>query len=320
MSCWIQKKPSESNRFTWICWVKWRHSGTNVSKTTEICRIHKILSLGNHYQPQKKEGVIFEHQWTFLSPQKKYHTLLPDTYLYPFELALPGHLAESIDINSFGSLSYKLKATLERPAFLPNLIHRKQLWVMRQRQPWTDLLTMPIRLANTWADRLSYTITLPQRTYRRGQDIPIEFSFVPHRPIQIRYLSCFLKEYGLCGTRTQSRIIRFFCDDDFSQHWHKSKTITVPSAPSAIQVDAENVYFKIYHKLKFTLSVVTEHRQMAEIRSAIPIEVVDSRVEEEVDLPAYEHAWQSIGLDLGCIRLPSYHTINLNDGLPAYEL
>lgn len=94
----------------------------------------------------------------------------------------------------------------------------------------------------------------------------------------------------------------------------------MPSAPSAIQVDADNVYFKIYHKLKFTLSVMTEHRQMAEIRSSIPIEVIDSRVEEEVDLPAYENTWQSIGLDFGCIRLPSYHTINLNDGLPAYEV
>lgn len=269
-------------------------------------------SLGNYYQQQKKECVIFEHRWTFLSPQKKYYTLLPDTYLYPFELALPGHLAESIDFNSFGSLSYKLKATIERPAFLPNLVHRKQLWVIRQRQQWTDLLMMPIQLSNTWADRLSYTITIPKRTYSRGQDIPIQFSLVPHRPIQIRYLSCFLKEYGLCGTHTQSRIIRFFCDDDFSQHWHKSKSITVPSAPSAIQVDADNVYFKIYHKLKFTLSVMTEHRQMAE--------VIDSRVEEEVDLPAYENTWQSIGLDFGCIRLPSYHTINLNDGLPAYEV
>ncbi|KAG0795926.1 hypothetical protein G6F57_003232 [Rhizopus arrhizus] len=306
----------------------------------------------NHCRHQQRKQVIIHHEWKFLEPQKKLHHLLPTTYLYPFELALPGDLAESFESYSFGSLSYKLKATVERPAFLPNLISRKQFWIIRQ--PSDALVgTIPVQVSNEWADHLHYTITIPSKRYNRGQDITIDFALMPVHPgFSVRYLSCFLKEYiSCCDTHTESRIIRFFRDDQFPSPF-KTETITVPSSPIAIQTDSDNAYVRIQHKLNFTMSIADEQGELTEFRASMPIEIVDR--EDGNELPSYENASQSThysplylssssedsypitpsssstGQDYftiqpniyhnECSRVPSYHTINLQEGLPAYEL
>ncbi|KAG1459867.1 hypothetical protein G6F56_006068 [Rhizopus delemar] len=272
-------------------------------------KIHSKLN-----QQPKKGCVIFQHQWTFLSTKD---TLLPNTYSYPFEMALPGHFAESVESYSFGSLSYKLKATVERP-LLPNLIYRKPLWIIRQ----TDPHTIPRQISNG-TDKLQYTITLPRLAFARGQAIPIDFALIPHRPLELRHFSCFLKEYSIYGNCSKSRIIRFIRDDHLST-WRWQKTITVPIAPSAIQTDADTAYFKIYHKLNFTVLMIDDEGEPYEIKASMPLEIVHY---DEDQLPSYDCAWQSPSYTFlsPCNErdyfdcAPSYQAV-CSDGLPAYEL
>ncbi|CEI92426.1 hypothetical protein RMCBS344292_06685 [Rhizopus microsporus] len=331
----------------------------NTKETLRVKSIHLNLlgkmkiQWNERHQQQKKEITVIQHHWTFLSSQKKLHTLVPNTYIYPFELALPGNLAESIDSYSFGSLSYKLKATIERPAFLPNLIHRKQFWIIRHQPDQALFMEIPVQITNEWTDKLNYTITIPKKTFARGQDIPIDFSLTPiDTSLHVRYLSCFLKEYSTYDTHTESRIIRFFRDERFPStglHWHKVENMTVPCSPSAIQTDIDNTYFKIEHKLKFTMSLINDQGELFELRASLPVQIMDKAYDEDDELPSYENAWQSLLYndrhllspptsspitpsssptmdyftfqpDTICCRLPSYHTINLEDTcLPAYE-
>lgn len=248
-----------------------------------------------------------EHDWTFVPNQKRLHLLTPSVYKYPFEYVLPGNLAESIDSNSYGSLLYKLKATVDRPAFSPNLIDRQLLRVVRQCTTPYHMSNIPLQIANEWANKIDYKITVPKRVYSRGEQIPIEFWLTP-KPnsdqLQVRYLSCFLKEYtsfvlgGTANTHTESRIIRFFRDETFPSqglHWHKREKMTVPHSFESIQCDIHNQFFKIEHKLKFTMSLINKHGDLAELRATIPIEIINQQVEQqENELPTYENAWRSV--------------------------
>ncbi|CEG75620.1 hypothetical protein RMATCC62417_10630 [Rhizopus microsporus] len=214
-------------------------------------------------------------------------------------------------------------------------------------------MEIPVQITNEWTDKLSYTITIPKKTFARGQDIPIDFSLTPiDTGLHVRYLSCFLKEYSTYDTHTESRIIRFFRDEHFPStglHWHKVENMIIPCSPSAIQTDIDNTYFKIEHKLKFTMSLINDQGELFELRASLPVQIVDKAYDEDDELPSYENAWQSLLYndrhllsppisspitpsssptmdyftfqpDTICCRLPSYHTINLEDTcLPAYE-
>lgn len=246
-----------------------------------------------------------DHGWTFLENQKKLHLLTPNVYKYPFEYVLPGNLVESVDSNSYGSLLYKLKATVDRPAFSPNLIDRHQLRIIRQCTPHF-MSSVPLHIHNEWANKIDYKIHVPKRVFIRGEQIPIEFTLTPKtngpdQMLYVRYLSCFLKEYTsfvLGGTRkTESRVIRFFRDETFPSQgslWHKTEHMTVPHSFESIQCDVQNEFFKIEHKLKFTMSLINTHGDLAELRASLPIEIINQQVEQqENELPTYENAWRS---------------------------
>ncbi|KAI8977295.1 hypothetical protein BDF20DRAFT_913639 [Mycotypha africana] len=302
----------------------------------------------------KKEFIILEHHWTFLPVQKKLHALAPHcVYKFPFEYVLPGDLAESMDSNSYGSLSYKLKAIVDRPAFsfAPNLIDRRQLRVIRQIMP-SYIAMNPLQMSNEWANKLTYHISVPKKTFYRGEAIPINFSLTPKRnseQLHVRYLSCFLKEYTTfvllqnnssnhhnntnqqenLHPHTESRIIRFFRDEAFPSigpHWQKTETLNVPHSFDAVQCDIRNRYFKIEHKLKFTMSLINKYGDLSELRATIPIDIVnqpmnnsiaaidrtatlssfgmvgittsedddeEGRMDGENELPTYENSWRS---------------------------
>ncbi|GAA5813537.1 hypothetical protein MFLAVUS_007016 [Mucor flavus] len=255
----------------------------------------------------KKEMTVLEHNWNFLVNQKKLHSLAPNVYKYPFEYILPGNLAESIDSNSYGSLSYKLKIIVDRPAFLPNLIDRQSLRVIRQYTPSYHMSNIPMQISNEWADKIDYKITVPKKIYSRGEQIPIELSLVPkpNSSLHVRYLSCFLKEYtsfvlgSTAAMHTESRIVRFFRDETFPStglHWHKTEIMSVPHSFASVQCDTHNQFFKVEHKLKFTMSLINKQGDLSELRASIPVEIVNEKFEsqdDENELPTYENAWRS---------------------------
>ncbi|KAI8097818.1 uncharacterized protein B0P05DRAFT_458167, partial [Gilbertella persicaria] len=256
----------------------------------------------------KKEFNILENDWHFLSHQKKLHTLTPNTYKYPFEYVFPGNLAETIESYSYGSVSYKLKAVVDRPAFSPNLIDRQSLRVARQFTPSYHMSNIPMQISNEWTDKLDYKISVPKRIYSRGEQISIDVSLFPklNSGLHVRYLSVFLKEYTtfvLGGTasihHTESRIIRFFRDESFPSdglHWHKTEIMTVPHSFDSIQCDTHNQFFKIEHKLKFTMSLINKEGTISELRATMPIDIINQKIEDteqENELPTYENAWRS---------------------------
>ncbi|KAL9559296.1 hypothetical protein PS6_000877 [Mucor atramentarius] len=271
----------------------------------------KMKLLWNERNHQhKKEFTVLDHNWSFLSSQKKLHVLTPNVYKYSFEYILPGNLPESIDSHSYGSVLYKLKATVDRPAFSPNLIDRQPLRIVRHCIPPYHMSNLPMQISNEWANKIDYQITVPKKIYSRGEQIPVDFSLKP-KPnsdkLHVRYLSCFLKEYTTfvlgatdSNTQTESRIVRFFRDESFPSeglHWNKSVVMTVPHSFDSIQCDTHNQFFRIEHKLKFTMSLINGRGELSELRATIPVDIIAQRFEqaqEENELPTYENAWRSV--------------------------
>lgn len=288
----------------------------NVKETIKVRSITLNLSgkmklqWSERNHQHKKEFTVLEHDWNFLSNQKKLHVLTPNVYKYSFEFILPGNLPESIDSNSYGSVLYKLKAVVDRPAFSPNFIDRQTLRIVRHYIPPYHMSNLPMQISNEWANKIDYQITVPKKIYIRGEQIPIDFSLVP-KPnsdkLHVRYLSCFLKEYTTfvlgatdSNVHTESRIIRFFRDESFPSeglHWNKTVVMTVPHTFDSIQCNTHNQFFKIEHKLKFTMSLINGRGELSELRATIPIDILPQRieqVEEENELPTYENAWRSV--------------------------
>ncbi|KAI8373072.1 uncharacterized protein BYT42DRAFT_536696 [Radiomyces spectabilis] len=281
--------------------------------------------VGPHQRSHKRENVVLEHQWIFLPAGKKLHNLEPDTYRYPFELVLPGDLPESIDGNAFGSLSYKLKAIAERPAFSPNLSDRKSLRLIRCEPAYH--INHPMRIASEWADRLDYEIIVPKKVFNRGQQIVIDATVRPRVPgLHVRYFSCFLKEYTSFtydNTRvhTDSRIIRFFRDESFPSRgpeWHKRETLQIPYSFNSIQCDTTSQLFRIEHKLKFIMSLINAEGHLSELRASMPLVIALDDTDESNALPTYEDSWRSARYE-PYLALPSLDTPNTLLSSPASD-
>jgi hypothetical protein len=225
---------------------------------------------------------------------------------------LPGNLAETIDANSYGSLTYKLKALVDRPTFSPNLIERQSFRIVREVNTIPEFdLVVPMEICNEWSNKLNYRIMIPKKAFYRGEQIPIDISILPKQQgtqLHVRYISCFLKEYttfilGNTSTHKESKIIRFFRDEAFPSrglHWQKTETLSVPYSFDSIQCDTRNQFFKVEHKLKFTISFINNSGELSELRATIPVEIMNQKIQHPSqydaqlnELPTYENAWRS---------------------------
>ncbi|CAO3596229.1 unnamed protein product [Absidia cylindrospora] len=169
-------------------------------------------SKGSRRRQCKVQKNIYQHDWTFL-PERNWPRILKSntTYLYPFDLVLPGHMAESISNSSgggYGSLIYGFKATAARPFVRKNLVVQRAVHVIRQpllgdrlfgMDPMMDIINDNINsmvIRRTHKDMVDYRIQLDKAMYQRGEPIRIHLTFKPLvRGLRVRRVSCFLKEY-----------------------------------------------------------------------------------------------------------------------------
>lgn len=169
---------------------------------------------------------------------------------------------------------------------------------------------MPMEISNEWLNKINYKISIPKRAFCRGEHIPIDISIKPHntqqQQLHVRHISCFLKEYTtfIQANHKESKIIRFFRDEAFPStgpHWNKTETLSIPYSFDAVQCDTRNEYFKVEHKLKFTISFINTLGELSELRASIPIDIMHRRLQSSTtttadtidELPTYENACRS---------------------------
>lgn len=148
-----------------------------------------------------------------------------------------------------------------------NYSDKRSLRVSRVLLPSSLELTQSMVISNTWVDKLSYDISVPNKVFTMGSIIPITFALLPIAPdLQVRSVSCVLKEYTTLSTEDHSKmegkVVKHLRDESFSSSssdadvWTKTELLPVPDREShQVQPDSFCDLIKIKHKLKFTVSL-----------------------------------------------------------------
>ncbi|EIE76017.1 hypothetical protein RO3G_00721 [Rhizopus delemar RA 99-880] len=268
--------------------------------------------IGHHQHYHKQEKEIMEKKWQFVpildQAHKKAFTLGPGEHKWDFELMLPGDLPQSLEAEG-GQVVYRLKAVVERTAFMHNIIKKQPVEIIRCMLPSESELIQTLEIHNTWTEKMMYDIVLPSKVYARGHTIPITFHITPIATrLRVRSLMGSLKEYCTYTTsessKTDTRIVKSLKQehpfDDVEQDtvcWTKMIELDIPPMSSHMAFcDAENDMIRIRHKLKFVICLVNADGHLSELRCSVPIVIISSVVAQqtELTLPAYDQTWQSV--------------------------
>ncbi|GAA5801416.1 hypothetical protein HPULCUR_006862 [Helicostylum pulchrum] len=293
------------------------------------------MGIGHHQHYHKQEKDIMEHKWQFLpvmdQAHKKAFTLGAGEHKWDFELMLPGDLPQSLEAEG-GQVLYRLKATVERTAFLQNIVKKKIVRVVRCMLPTEFELIQTLEIHNTWAEKMMYDILLPSKVYARGHLIPITFHITPiAAKLRVRTLTATLKEYCTYTandrSKTDTRIVKVQKDEDPFPNalvqtggpidpisWTKVISLDIPPMSSQMAFcDADNEMIRIRHKLKFVICLVNADGHLSELRCSVPVIIISSISEQAElgNLPAYEHAWQSV------LCLESGPSTPISEGMPT---
>jgi hypothetical protein len=282
------------------------------------------IGIGHHQHYHKQEKQIIEHKWQFIplldQSHKKTCTLGVGEHKFDFELYLPGDLPQSLEAEG-GQVIYRLKAIVERTAFLQNIAKKETIQIIRCMLPSEFEMIQTLEIHNTWASKMMYDILLPSKVYACNQSIPITFHITPIASnLRVRSLTGTLKEYctytaNEC-TKTDTRIVRQqkiehpFLESpvrtDFNRDesivWTQEMRLEIPSMRTQLVFcDADNDMIRIRHKLKFIISLYNADGHLSELRCSVPIMIISSisHQTEMNTLPAYD---QSFGTTL-CVEI-----------------
>lgn len=98
-------------------------------------------------------------------------TLPAGNYEWPFELAIPGSMVESIEGLTDAHIKYKLKAVVARGRLSHNFYAFKPVRIIRTLDPSALERTMSLR--NLWANKVEYSIVVSQSAVVFGTSIQI---------------------------------------------------------------------------------------------------------------------------------------------------
>ncbi|KAL7334835.1 hypothetical protein PS15p_200406 [Mucor circinelloides] len=271
--------------------------------------------IGHHQHYHKQEKDIIEHRWQFVpimdQAHKKAYTLGAGQHKWDFELLLPGDLPQSLQAEG-GQVIYRLKAVVERTAFLQNIVKKRAVQIVRCMLPSEFELIQTLEIHNTWAEKMMYDILIPSKVYARGQLIPITFHITPiATKLRVRSLTGTLKEYctytaNECS-KTDTRIIKLQrVEDPFPINpptspspisWTKVLQLDIPPMSSQLAFcDADNEMIRIRHKLKFIICLVNADGHLSELRCSVPVLIISS-ISQQTELntlPAYDQSWRTV--------------------------
>lgn len=242
---------------------------------------------------------------------KKAFTLGAGQHKWDFELLLPGDLPQSLQAEG-GQVTYRLKAMVERTAFLQNIVKKQTVLIVRCMLPSEFELIQTLEIHNTWAEKMMYDILIPSKVYARGQLIPITFHITPiATKLRVRSLTGSLKEYCTYTandcSKTDTRIIKLQrAEDPFPTNqpnssapvsWSKVLQLDIPPMSSQLAFcDADNEMIRIRHKLKFIICLVNADGHLSELRCSVPVIIISS-ISQQTELntlPAYDQTWRTV--------------------------
>ncbi|RKP35899.1 hypothetical protein BJ085DRAFT_35553 [Dimargaris cristalligena] len=126
-----------------------------------------------------EKRTLISHDWTFVTPKpgQTMVTLQPGSYAWPFEIALPGDLPESLTV-PHGQVAYVLRAEVERPTLCFNIVEKKTIIVQRYAIPNESHLLSEASQPPWYSgyhkeSNIRYSVQVPNSVYAFGELIPV---------------------------------------------------------------------------------------------------------------------------------------------------
>ncbi|KAJ2750275.1 hypothetical protein H4S06_004411, partial [Coemansia sp. BCRC 34490] len=149
-----------------------------------------------------RETTPITHTWMFFTATngKKVETWEAGRHEFPFSLAFPGNLPESIDI-PYAKVAYSLKAVLRRTGIMSNIVAKRDVRVKRDLTMDGAFGTGAIEVENCWRNKLEFRISSDADVYRPGDQMHAKFTFQPLvKQVHLTKIGVILKEYVRCHT------------------------------------------------------------------------------------------------------------------------
>ncbi|CAO3627436.1 unnamed protein product [Cunninghamella blakesleeana] len=270
---------------------------------------------------------ILDETYTCLPRQSKLHHLPAGEHKYDFEFILRGSLPETTCVANFYQVDYKLKATLERPAFLKNQTARRSIHLARQLfSPFSPEFMEPVNMIKRCENNIEMLVTMPTKIYAFGDIIPLTVhAACLHSHLRLKLLSCNLKEYIILGDNVASKIDErsrahgrhlfstkvtqfntttilpttsdfsyllssLSSNENIDHLWTKQFNITLPSNKNEMHCDIGNSMVRVKHKFKFILDVHNNQTgENIQLRLAVPINICALSLNTN-ELPPYEES------------------------------
>lgn len=252
-----------------------------------------------------KTTEIFSHRWApFVGPPNSgtrsasktpATTLQAGNHEWPFELVIPGSMAESVEGLRDSFISYRLKATVARGMLAHDLHAYKPVRIVRTLDPAALELAHAMTVENIWPNKIEYSLVIPQKAIMFGTAIEVEMRFTTLlKGLKIGAIRCSLveiSEYTIPGPNGNSALDRYHKDHRDIDHWQfeldeeqhyldmldesgqdgfrLKEVMPLPKKLSKCMQDVDVNGIKIRHKVKFNIALHNPDGHVSEVNPRI---------------------------------------------------
>ncbi|KAM3079576.1 hypothetical protein ACMFMG_005991 [Clarireedia jacksonii] len=250
-----------------------------------------------------KSMEIFSHRWPpFIGGgvpgSSSKGVLLPaGNYEWPFELVIPGSMAESVEGLPDSHIIYKLKATVARGKLAYDLHAWKPVRIVRTLDPSALELAHAMTVENIWPNKIEYQLIIPQKAIVFGTAITIEMRFTSLlKGLKIGKIKCNLievQEFMIPGTSTisdrywkHSRDVdtwnfelnedehyQDMLDESGQDGYKMTEIMPLPKRLSRCVQDVDVHGIKVRHKVKFNIALHNPDGHISELRATLPVTI-----------------------------------------------
>ena len=214
--------------------------------------------------------------------------LAAGNYEFPFEYMLPGDTCETLEGIPEASISYRLKARVVRSRLASDIHTYKHVRVIRTLEPSALEFLHAMSVENIWANKVEYSITVPQKAVVFGGTLPLEMRLTPLlKGLELGDIHARLMEIRDCvatSSSSRNKECRFEREvgkwkfGAATHHWHDTiedtgqegwiieKKLDLPKKLRQCVQDFTRHNIKVRHKVKLTVALKNPDGHISEVR------------------------------------------------------
>ncbi|CEI62115.1 hypothetical protein FVEN_g10379 [Fusarium venenatum] len=241
---------------------------------------------------------IFKHKWPpLVGVSGKSLTLPAGNYEWPFEFLMPGDTSESLDGLPDASITYALRATINRGKLVRHTSCCKKLRIIRTLAPTALEFMHNASVEQTWINKIDYSVSLPSKAVAFGSSVVLEIRITPLvKGIELGRIGVKLVEFHEFSMhsrhyiytrehKSQREVSHWDFEVSREHHWQDiieetnqegwviKQTLNLPKAIAECSQDIDAQGIKIWHKLKIHIPIRNQDGHVSHLDMGIPISI-----------------------------------------------